>query len=131
MTVRKFLFFVGFATGISWLAVGLIVWRVDPYSTGMFGHLLFYSSLFFALFGTSAFVGFFTRMLLFKKAVPFAHIGVSIRQGVLLSLLVTNTLLLVGNNLLQWWNGLLLFTGLVMFEGFFQLAKPRRSRRHL
>jgi len=126
MTVRNFLLFIGFGTVLSSVAVILVVWRVDPYTAGMIGHLLFYISLFFALFGTAALIGFGGRILIFKDAVAFRHIGVSLRQGIILSTLLTCTLLLIGNDLLRWWNAALLFAGLVLLEGFFQLSKPKR-----
>lgn len=119
MSLRKYLLIMGIGSLISWGAWLLIIFYLDPYSSGFMGLASFYLILFLALLGTFSLVGFFVRFIFLRKAVLFRQIGRSLRQAVLFSLLITFSLLLEANRLFTWWNAIFLILGLALLEFFF------------
>lgn len=119
MPLRRYLFIMGFGALISWGALVLVVINIDPFTSGSVGLLSFYVMLFLALMGTFALLGFFVRAIFVKRAVLFRHIGVSLRQSVLLSFLILISMMLQANRLFTWWNAILLILGLALLEFFF------------
>lgn len=81
--------------------------------------MAFYISLFLALTGTASLVGFMIRAIFTEKEALFRYMGVSLRQAILFSILLTTSLLLQGNRLFKWWNAILLIVGLTILELFF------------
>ena len=100
-------------------ALGLVIYNVDPERSGIIGKLLFYSVLFFSL------SGIFNLFLLWvrKKTIGFdaaySNLGLSFRQGILLSLMVTVILILQGLRMLVWWDALLVVAAVFLVELYF------------
>ncbi len=89
----------------------------DPYQAGILGHVIFYLTLF--LFTT----GFFTiiNLLIRKRFFPGIYselFRVSMRQGILIGMLIVSLVLLEAFNLLFWWVGLTLTLFLIALESF-------------
>jgi hypothetical protein len=115
-------------TFVCWGAFVVVLFRIDPQTGGALALLLFFTSLFFALWGTLSLLGFFMRYLFQRQTVPFKHIGISLRQALWFAILVCLTLFLVSQELLVWWMSLLLIVSLTVLEAFF-LSRTKTVHR--
>lgn len=129
MSLPRFLILLGVATVLSWVAWVLTLNFIDPGNGDPFSVFLFASSLFLALSGSVALVGFFARLWRGGNAefVLYRALMTSVRQGFLLGTLTVMTLVLQGARLLRWWNALLLIVALALIE---TLAQSQRRRPH-
>ncbi len=127
MTLKRYLLTMALTTLICWAAFVVVIFRIDPNASGTVGLMLFFTSLFFALWGTLSLFGFSARYLIFKNTVPFRYIGTSLRQALWFAILLCLTLFLVSQELLAWWMSLLLVMALTILEAFF-LARSLEAR---
>ena len=122
MSHNKYMVILTFAAIISWLAFYLVITKLDPFlSTGL-ALALFFISLFFALTSSFTIVGFYLRVWLNKNEIYYDHINVSLRQGILLTLITLGSLMFQLLGVLTWWSGLLLIAAITMIE-FYLVAK--------
>lgn len=119
MTLKKYLLGMMVSTIFCWISWGMILYYVDPQTTGFVGLAAFYVSLFFALIGLLTLVGFYMRVWFSKNEIIFAHVGPAFRQGILLSLILTGSLFLQSFRLLTWWDGALFIASVALLEFYF------------
>ena len=119
MTLKKYLIGMMISTIFCWISWGMILYYVDPSSTGVVGLSAFYVSLFFALIGLLTLVGFYMRVWFSKNEILFAHVGPAFRQAILLSLVLVGSLLLQSFRLLTWWDGGLFIASVALLEFYF------------
>lgn len=119
MTLKKYLIGMMISTVFCWISWGMILYYVDPGTTGVVGLGAFYVSLFFALVGLLTLVGFYMRVWFSKNEILFAHVGPSFRQAILLSLILTGSLFLQSFRLLTWWDGALFIASVALLEFYF------------
>jgi len=124
MTLRRYLAFLGIGTGLSWFSWLLVLFRVSPDQVGGWGVLLFFLSLFMALWGTFSLVGMVIRFLLLKREIIYYQVVNSYRQGVFASCILVVMLALQSFRILRWWNALLLIIGISVVEYYF-LSKQK------
>jgi len=119
MTLKAYIWGIRFVTLLSFVAFIFVVNYVDPDSAGLAGKLLFYLSLFFALSG--AFNLLLLRLRRKSVNIETAHsnVGLSFRQGILLSCFAIGLLILQSFRVLIWWDGLLLLAGIFIIELYF------------
>lgn len=130
MTLREYLVLMTAGTTLSWIAVGLIVATVDPDKAPLAVFAVFYASIFLALTGTFSVMGFLLRIgLLKQQLVVSRHVAISFRQSLLLASLSVIVMHLASKSLLNWWNVLLIVSGLTIFEFFFISARSTERRR--
>lgn len=128
MTLKQYLIFMTVATLLSWLAFGLVFFLIDPTTAARAGVFMFYLSLFLALLGTVAILGFLIRMKLRRGEVIISlEVAGAFRQGFFLAFLFTSSLYLQSKNVLVWWNVLLLIAALTILE--FLFISYRRNRQ--
>jgi hypothetical protein len=128
MTLRTYTLIMSLTTIFAWLLWLSILSLVDPEVTTWIGFSLFYSSLFLALVGTSALVGFFVRFIAMKKELAFRLVKEAFRQSFLFSSLVIISLLLLSEGLFSWLNVILLVLGLSILEFFLlSLSNNRKA----
>ncbi len=128
MSLSRYLIFMIVATCICWAAWYTVVMIVNPQDGGIIGLSLFYSSLLFALTGSFAVAGFFTRLVLLKQELIFQKVAISFRQGFFFALLVNGFLILQHLRLLTWYNVSFLIIGLTIAEFFVISRRPVRHR---
>lgn len=116
MTFRHFLLVMSFATLAVWLIFVYVLISIDPTATGATGFLFFYLTLAVAMIGTLTILGTAVRRLFHREEMISRQVSVSFRQSVFLSLLVVAALILLGNNLLNGWNIMLLTSVLALLE---------------
>jgi len=118
MTLRSYLVIMGVMTGICWAAWGYILWMINPEVTNWIGFGLFYASLFLALVGTAALVGFVVRFVGLKQDLAFRSVKEAFRQSFLFAILIVVSLVLLSQNLFTWMNVVFLVIGLSVLEYF-------------
>lgn len=116
MTLRAYIWGMRLVTLLSLAAFVFVVRFVDPDSAGLAGKLLFYLSLFFVGSGIFNLVLLRLRKGSLNAETASASIGLSFRQGILLSLFTIGLLVLQSFRMLVWWDGLLLFGGIFLIE---------------
>ena len=105
----------------------LVVFRINPYSSGQWGLFFFYITGFFAFSGTASLIGFMIRARLYKDEAPYRLVAVSFRQGLLLSGVLTTCIWLQGQRLLAWWSLLLVALVAAGIEAFVRVAPTERA----
>jgi hypothetical protein len=119
MIHRNYLLVIAGAGLLAWVAFGTVIFKFNPYESTSIALAFFYMSLFIALSCTFTLVGYFFRMWLYKNEVFYLHINISLRQGILLSLIAVCCLVLLMLNVLTWWSGGLLISAAVLLEFYF------------
>jgi len=128
MTLKSYLTIMTVATVICWSAFAFVLWTINPEITNWLGFVLFYLSLFLALAGTAAIVGFLIRFVGLKHELAFYSVRIAWRQSFLFAFLIIAILLLSAHSLLTWLNLFLLVMGLSILEYF--LLNYSQSLRH-
>lgn len=128
MKPRSYLLIILAIAALGWVSFVLVLTKLEPCSEA--GQLtlckevsgsslaLFALSLLVALLGTFIGLGFSMRMI-FTNEVYREHLGIAIRQGLLLTLCIMGALGLQLLSALTWWSGLLLIAVIVVIELYF------------
>ena len=121
MTLGSYIWGIRLVTILSLAAFIFVVKVVDPDMTGIPGKAIFYLSLFFFLSGASnLFLLWLRRKFSLKNAETASfNIGLSFRQGNMLSLFCVILLIMQSFRVLVWWDGLLLLAGMLLVELYF------------
>lgn len=131
--MQRYVFIMGLATLVCWLSLGIVILRIDPYTAGSIGLLLFFVAVFFACWGTLSLIGFGMRAAVLKSTPLFAHVGISLRQAIWFAILLCLTLFLISQRLYEPWMPFVLIIALASIEIFFLLRhidqRPRRRNR--
>jgi hypothetical protein len=122
MSHNKYIMIIAFAGLVSWLAFYVVINKLDPFESMGLALAMFFISLFFAFTSTFTVVGYYIRVWLNKNEIYYDHINISLRQGVLLTLIALGSLLFQLLGVLTWWSGLLLIGTVTMIE-FYIVAK--------
>lgn len=125
MTLRSYLAIMFLATLICWSAWAVVINSVNPETTNWVGLTLFYASLFLAIMGTAAIVGFVIRFMALRQELAFRHVAVAFRQAFLLALLIVGALILQSYRMLSWQNAVYLVVAVTVLEFF--LISYRRT----
>lgn len=119
MTIRGYLWGMRFSTFVALVALGLVVFYVNPFRDGILGQTLFYISLFFSITGAATLFLFWLRRRFANNETVYLNVGVSFRQGMLVALAVSLMFLLQSFRLLVWWDGGLIVVGVLLVELWF------------
>ena len=122
MSLKRYLLLMLLATILCWLAFAVVIIYINPQETGFIGFLLFYISLFLALVGTFALIGFFIRIWLVTQPI-FRQVIIAFRQAIWFACLVVFCLILQSQELLTWWTTVLFIALLAFIESFFLFGK--------
>lgn len=118
MTLRQYLIIMTIMTLACWGAWGYIILIINPEVTNWIGFSLFYLSLFLALTGAAALIGFIIRFVFLKQKLAWRSVKEAFRQSFLFSSLMTISLLLLARDLFTWLNLFFLVVGLTVLEFF-------------
>jgi len=102
----------------------VVINSINPETTNVIGFLLFYSSLFLAIVGTSAIFGFLIRFILLRKELVFRQVAISFRQSFLFASVIIASLILQSFRMLTWYNVLFLVVAVTVLE-FFLISYKR------
>lgn len=101
MSVKQYLLFLASGTAIAVCAWFIVLISINPVTAGAFGFLAFYVTLFVALIGVFTTLATILRMQRKKHPTVESMIKVSLRQGVLLAILVQGALIMLSKGLLS------------------------------
>lgn len=113
---------------ISWVIWLMILFWVNPEAAGVPGYVLFFLSLFLAIASTMALVGYGVRRFVASQELPAYSVRYSLRQGLLLAILIDISLVLQRGRLLRWWLVLILIVLCVSIEFIFLSYDHARTR---
>jgi len=116
MTVKQFLILMAVCTVFCAGAWLLVLFYLNPETTGILGFSLFYLSLFFTIVGLLSLLGFFARYLFTRNFPQFEQAHMAFRQALLFGIVVVLSFFLQAQELLSWLNALLLVLLLSIFE---------------
>lgn len=119
MTLKSYIWGMRIATVMSLIVWLVVINTIDPIEAGLIGQVFFYLSFWLLLAGLSVMFLSWLRKFFMGEDVAFACLGMSFRQGVLLSLIGVGLLLMQGQGILVWWDGFLLATGIFLIELYF------------
>lgn len=119
MSLKAYLWGLKISTVLALSAWGLTLFWVDPQKGGWVGQLLFYSSLFLTLSGIFALLLTAVRKRKTDNEEQMFHVGMSLRQGLLLAVLAIALLAMQRFGVLVWWDGLLAVAGILLVELYF------------
>ena len=109
---------------VCWVAWIVVLFNIDPFAAGPLGFVFFYLTLFFSLVTTFSVIGLVLRRWLVKDQLAVKQVATALRQGILFSVLIVGSLILLSFDLLTWWNTLLLVAVLAVLEFFFLSYSP-------
>lgn len=130
MSLKRYLLLMAISTIFCWLAWITVLFYINPESAGTTGLLCFYFSLFFALLGTISLLSVALRLVLKKDEAPFKQVGISLRQSLWFSILITMSLALLGEDLFTWWSIGILIAALLILEAFFLTRALDKKKYH-
>ncbi len=109
MSLRLYLILMSIGTVFCWAAWVYILFNTSPNDNNIISLISFYLSLFMAIVGTFSVIGFTLRRLIIKDDdVVFRHVRHTFRQGTILGTAIILALILLSQELLFWWNAILL-----------------------
>ena len=105
MKLKPFIILILLGTLLSWVAWAFLLFTVDPFFAEPVSFIFFYLSLMSALIGTASlkFLFFYTRIVPIDAPV-YRVVSRSLRDGLLVAVLLVTLLLLQGFQLLTIWN---------------------------
>ncbi|MBN1258541.1 hypothetical protein JXA05_02175 [Candidatus Peregrinibacteria bacterium] len=114
-----YLISIGAAAILGWASFFVVINKLSPFTSAPLSLILFYLSLFFAFTGTFTLSLFYYRSWKAKGEIHSAYLNTALRQGVLLSLMVTVAALFQRLRVLTWWDGILLLAIVLLIEFYF------------
>jgi hypothetical protein len=118
MVPRGYLWLIRIIGLLALSALVFIVIKIEP-ERSVWVKVYFYLAFF--LFSSALFNLFLLRLRrwVMRGELVGENIVLSLRQGILLSLLATSLLALQGAKMLLWWDGLLMVAGIFLIELYF------------
>lgn len=125
MSLKAYLWTMRLVTATAFALFLLVVYQVDPETSGLPGKLFFYASLFLFLSGSFILILSWARRKSEGPVNAGHYLGTTFRQGSLLAGLVNGLLLLQSFRMLVWWSGLILVFGVFLVEIYYLLKEQR------
>jgi len=116
MTTKQFVILMLSVTIVCLGAWILVLFFINPETTGIIGFLLFYLSFFFGLTGMLSLLGFYLRYIFTRRFPEFEQAQIAFRQALFFGIIVVGALFLQSNQMLSWINALLLVALLTVVE---------------
>lgn len=117
---KQHILLIVISTILASFSLGCIIFFTDPKTAGMWTFLFLYFSVFLLTLGLSCLVGIITRQLLGQN-LYIVNLSHSFRQGILIALLITVSLVLQAGGLLYWWVEASLILFVASIEAFLNL----------
>ena len=115
-TAKQSLLYIIISTLLAAFSAGAIIIFADPAQAGFVTLAFLYVSLFLVVFGVFLLLGIFLRTKIFK-GMYLVSLSESIRQSLLVSILIIASLALSSQGLLYWW----VEGSLVLFLAFLEI----------
>ena len=125
MTLKHYVALIIIGTVACWTAFAMVIYNLDPNAGSWVVFMSFYTTLFLALLGTFALLGMGIRLALLWHEPPLEQVLIAFRQAFSFAFLVVAALFLQSQDLLQWWNILMLIGVLTLVEWAVLLRQRR------
>ncbi|MFH0776417.1 MAG: hypothetical protein V1936_02290 [Patescibacteria group bacterium] len=116
---KNYLLGLASLAGLGWLALFIVVWRLDPFTSTALAVPFFLAALFLALTGTLALLGFYLRVWFRRGEIYLQHISIALRQAIFLTIATEVALIFQVLRILTWWDGILIAAAVGLFEIYF------------
>lgn len=129
MTLKQYTIILGIGTTIIWVTWFLVLSSIDPVTAGTPGYTIFFVTLFGGLVGLLTIFATIVRSWHHPNRDIEDVVVISLRQAVILALLVIGALILTSQQLLNWLSliGILAVVGLL--EAIF-ILKKKPAKHH-
>jgi len=127
MTVRVFLFFILLGTILSFSGMSVLINTTDPLSAGVMVFFLFYCSVFLSVSGLLFLAIDMFKARFAKQQVLMYRVRTSMRHSLLFAVAAVGWAILKSNNVLAWWNFILLIMILAALEFLFMSSKTEKD----
>jgi len=134
MNLRQYLITMVISTILCWAAWIFVIMNVDPFSAGVLGFSLFYTSLALALIGTISLLAFGLFRLFGSHDTPlFRHVRMSFRTACIMSLLAITGLYLLSLEIFTFFNALIfiLICAVIISLDFSLTTTKKSPAKHL
>lgn len=98
----------------------LILFNIDPFDSDLLSISMFFISLFVFITGILTLIGFYFRVKISNNEIFFANFKPSLRQAILVSLVIVGILVLNTLRVLTWWDALMFTLSIFLIELYFQ-----------
>ncbi len=129
MILRLYLFSLYFTF---FLAAGLtvfIIYNVNPFQSPFWMIIIFYLSLFLFWAALFSLIGFYLKVWATNREVIFAHLVPTLRQSMLIALVIVGLLFFQQLRVLNWPVAILFILAVLMIEFFFRSKKNIRKEK--
>ena len=127
MILRLYLFSLYFTLFLSLGLTMLIIFNVNPYQSPFWMTMIFYLCLFLFWAALFSLIGYYLKVWATNREVIFAHLVPTLRQAMLVSLVVVGLIFFQQMRVLNWWVAALFILAVLMIEFFFRSKKPLRK----
>ncbi len=119
MSHNRYIGVIAFSGVLAWIGWLLVINKLGPFESMGLALSLFFVTFLIAVACSFAVLGYYFRIWLFKNEIFYQHISVSMRQGILLSMIASLCLVLQMLRVLTWWSGLLVVFVFLLLEFYF------------
>ncbi|MCF7846310.1 MAG: hypothetical protein K9L85_03650 [Candidatus Peribacteraceae bacterium] len=119
MNSKSYLLGLAILAALGWIALTIVVLRLDPFTSTALAVPFFLAALFMALTGTFALAGFYFRVWFRRGEIYLQHISISLRQAIFLTIAVEVALIFQILRILTWWDGVLIAAAVSLVEIYF------------
>jgi hypothetical protein len=119
LSSKNYLLGLAALAALGWLALFIVIFRLDPFTSTALAVPFFLAALFLALIGSLTLIGFYSRVWFRKGEIYLQHISIALRQAILLSIAVEIALVFQILRILTWWDGILIAAAVGLIEIYF------------
>ena len=119
MTIRSYVWAIRIMTILAISALVSVLIFIDPEKSGIVGRIYFFAALFFSSAGIFNLLLISMRRKFISAEMAVGNLGISFRQGMLMSVLLVGLMVLQGFRMLVWWDGLLVVAAIFLVELYF------------
>lgn len=120
MFLRIYLFSLYLVLFLAFGLFSLILFNVNPYASPFWMLIIFYATLFLFWMSLFGIIGFYLKVWASNREVIFAHLLPTLRQSILVSLMIVGLLFLFQIKVLSWWVAILYVLAILMIELYFR-----------
>lgn len=120
MFLRLYLFSLYLVLFLSSGLCALILFNVNPFKSPFWMIGIFYLTVFLIFLALFGIIGFYLKVKASNREVIFAHLLPTLRQSMLVALIIIGLLFLAQIRVINWWVGSLFVLAILMFELYFR-----------
>ncbi len=123
MTLQSYLWGLRIGTVICFTAFCVIIFLTDPIDLGNVAFVLFYLTFFLTVSGISVLILTWLWGKMAKEMLSLGEIGMAVRQGILIGILITIIVAMQQMKILLWWDALIAIGVIFLIELYFLTRK--------